>query len=104
MGRPRTNKIIASVVRGSHNEVAGFECVERGLQCCCRQVRAVAVESNDPLLARGCEVIEHGGKACGETLARLRHDAHCFGYRARQVVNVGRGTHNGNFHMIECLR
>jgi len=48
-------------------------------------------------------VIEHRGKACGEALARLRHDARCVGYAARQVVNVRRGAHNGEFHLIESL-
>jgi hypothetical protein len=54
MGRPRTDKIIAAVVRGPYNEVAGLEYVERGLEYRCRQVRAVAVEGNDPLVARSC--------------------------------------------------
>src|SRR6266850_1204767 len=104
MGRPRTDKIIAAVVGGPYDQVAGFEYVERGLQYGCRQMRAVAVEGDDPLLARDCKVIEHESKACGEALARLKYDAHCFGHRARQVVNVGREAHNSNFQMIECLR
>jgi hypothetical protein len=32
MGRPRTDKIIAAVVRGPDHQVAGFEYIERGLQ------------------------------------------------------------------------
>lgn len=46
---------------------------------------------------------KHGGKACGEALAFLRHDGNFFSHHPRQIFNVRRRAHNGSFHVVECL-
>ena len=76
MGGLGPDEIVAAVVCRSDNHVVRGERLERALKNRSRQMRAVAVEGNDALLARRCEVCKHRGQACRKALSFLRHDTH----------------------------
>ena len=63
MGSLRPNEIIAAVMCRSNNHVVRGEHLERARENRNRQMRAVAVEGNDALPARRCEVCKHRGQA-----------------------------------------
>ena len=69
MGGLGAYQIIAAVVRRSDNNVVAVERLERAFKNRSRQMRAVAVEGNDALPARRCEVCKDRRQACRQALA-----------------------------------
>ena len=76
MGGLGPDEIIAAVMCRSDNHVVRDERFERASKNRSRQMRAVAVERNDALPARRCEVCKHRGQACRKAFSLLRHDTH----------------------------
>src|SRR5207248_9408386 len=67
----RTDQIVASVVRWSHDHGMCSQTFERLFENRRRQVRAVAVERNDAALMMICEVGKYGSEACSKTFPFL---------------------------------
>src|ERR1700742_954999 len=92
------HKIVAPVVRWSHDHVMFGQRDERVFENCTRQMWAVAVEGNDASLTTFCEVGKHRSEAGGKTFTFLRNYAHIFACEPRQFVYVRVRAHHGIFH------
>src|SRR5690242_11039651 len=70
------SQIVASIVGWPDYDVMLGEYFERAVQNRRREVRAVAIECDDVLLAVGSELSKNGGESCRKTFAVLRDDRH----------------------------
>jgi hypothetical protein len=66
-----------------------------------RQVWAVAVEGNNPLLVAFREVRKHRSEACSKTFTSLGNYAHISAGQLRQLVYVRVRAHDGNCHIAQ---
>src|SRR6202051_1477163 len=104
MGGLGPYKLVAAVVCWSNNHVVPGERLERALKNRSRQMRAVAVEGNDPFASTLCEVCKHRSQTCGEALSFLRNYARSIACQLRQLVYVRLRAHDGDFHIAQFQR
>src|SRR5260370_42213727 len=101
MGRGPTDQIVAAIVGRSDHEVTRAKRVERLPESRCRQVRAIAVESDDATPANRAEMRKNRRKTGPKAFTRLRHYLHSVAAHARQVLDIGSRAHDRRFHTIE---
>ena len=92
------DKMVTAVVCWSHHKIARSEGVEGGQEGRCWQVRAIAIESDDPPPARCREMCEHRGETRPKALAGLCYQAHSAAGELRQFLDIRSPAHNRNFH------
>src|SRR5580692_12254851 len=100
MGGLRADEIVASVVGRSDHYIVRSEDLECVLQNRRRQVGAVAVECDDALVA-SCKMGKHRSEPRCEAFTLLRHHAYLLTRQACELVEIGTGAHNGDFHITQ---
>ena len=91
-------------MRRSHNHVMAGERLERVFKNRRRQMRTVAVEGNDALVANGCKVRECRVEACRKALSFLAQYARHTWRQLRQFFDIGSRAHNGDVYHFQRVR
>src|SRR5579863_8632690 len=102
MRRRSSDEIVTTVVCGTGDEVTRKQCCKGNAEQRWRQVRTVAVESNDAQAARG-EVREYRSESRAQPVTGLRNHANARAGDARQFFGVSGWAHHGGFHTVERL-
>src|SRR5215469_848693 len=95
------DKIVASVVGWSYDQVMSGQCFERVLENRTGQVWAIAVEGNDATLVISREMPKHGSEARGQTFTLLRKHGCFVACKIRQVSYIRFGAHDGDFDVAQ---
>ena len=100
----RPYEVITAIVRRSHNHVMAGERLERVFKNRRRQMRDVAVEGDDALVANGRKVRKCRVEARREALSFLAQYARHTGSQLRQFFDIGSRAHNGDVNHFQRVR